>query len=176
MAALPALITVEELFTIDTPERCELHHGTIVPVTAPALKHWKLQHRLVQLLGSRLASWGQAGMEMAYRPVSQFELRRGDVVAVSRARWNAADPDDNLRGAPELVIEIKSPSNTPRQLREIASLCLANGCRSFWIVDIDAQTVTVVTPDGKSTLFKSGDEIPLTVIPGHLPVSEIFSE
>jgi hypothetical protein len=48
MAALP-MITIEELNAIDTPERCELHHGDI-PVTAPALKHTVIQRRLRRLL------------------------------------------------------------------------------------------------------------------------------
>jgi Uma2 family endonuclease len=175
MAALPALITVEELYAIDTPERSELHHGIIIPVTAPALKHWRLQHRIVHLLESKLAKWGQVGMEMAYRPLPQFELRRADVAAISKARWEAADPDDNLRGAPELVIDAKSSNNRPRPLIEVAALCLATGCQSFWIVDMDAQNVTTVGRDGKPALFEIGDEIPLVIEPGHLPVSEIFA-
>jgi Uma2 family endonuclease len=175
MAALPALITVEELYVIATPDPCELHHGTIVPVTVPAAKHGKMQWWLRRLLERSLGEGWVADTEFAYRPLPQFEFRRADVAVLSRAAWNAIDPDDNLRGAPELVIEIKSPSNTRRQLRELASLCLANGCKCFWIVDIDAQTVTLIAPDGKSTLFQTGDEIPLTVAPGHLPLSEIFS-
>ncbi|HEX4809254.1 MAG TPA: Uma2 family endonuclease [Bryobacteraceae bacterium] len=175
MAALPVLITVEELRTIDTPERCELHHGAIVPVTAPASKHEKMQWRLRPLLQRRLSEAWIVATEIAYRPVPQFELRRGDVIVVSKARWDGMNPDDNLHGAPELVIEVKSPSNTRRQLRELASLCLANGSQSFWVVDIDAQTVTVVGRDGKSVLFEIGDEIPLAVEPGHLSASEIFA-
>lgn len=175
MAALPAFITVEELYTIDTPERCELHGGIIVPVTAPALKHWRLQHRIVHLLESKLAKWGQVGMEMAYRPLPQFELRRADVAAISKARWEAADPDDNLYGVPELVIEIKSPSNTRRQFRELSAYSLATGCISFWVIDMDAQNVTTMGRDGKPALFEIGDEIPLILEPGRLPVSEIFA-
>lgn len=175
MAALPVLITVEELRTIDTPERCELHHGAIVPVTAPALKHGKMQRRLRRLLERLLGDGWVVDTEVPYRPVPQFELRRGDVVAISRARWDAGDPDDNVHGAPELVIEVKSPSNTRRQLRELASLCLANGSQSFWVVDIDAQTVTAVGRDGKSVLYAVGDRIPLVTEPGDLSVSEIFA-
>jgi len=175
MAALPALITVEELRTLDTPDRCELHHGTIVPVTSPALKHEKMQWHLQQLLQRALGFAWIVPVEFSYRPLPQFELRRGDVVAISRARWDAGDPDDNIHGAPELVIEVKSPSNRPRQLRELASLCLANGCQSFWVIDLEAKTVTTVGPDGKSTLYKIGESIPLTVVPGYLDVSEIFA-
>jgi Uma2 family endonuclease len=134
-----------------------------------------MQWRLRRLLERALCDGWIVDTEFAYRPLPQFEFRRGDVVALSKSRWDSIDPNDNLRGAPELVIEIKSPSNTRRQLRELASLCLANGCQSFWIVDLDAQGVTAVDQNGKSVLFEIGDEIPLVIEPCHLPVSEIFA-
>lgn len=175
MAALPALITVEDLRALATPERCELRHGVVVPVTAPALKHGKMQHWLRRLIERLLGDDWVSQIEMLYRPVPQFELRRGDVVVVSKARLNATDLDDNLHGAPDLVIEIKSPSNTRRQLRELASLCLANGCQSFWIVDMEKQAITTIDRDGKSALYEIGDEIPLAIFPDKLSVREIFA-
>jgi Uma2 family endonuclease len=88
-------------------------------------------------LENRLSSFGQVGMEFPSRPVAQFELRVADVAAVSQARYDQIDPNDNLRGAPEVVIEIKSPSNTDRKPRELASPTLANGSWECWIVDPD---------------------------------------
>jgi Uma2 family endonuclease len=175
MAALPAFITVEELYTIDTPERCELHGGIIVPVTAPASKHEKMQWRLRHLLERSLGDGWFVATEIAYRPLPQFEIRRGDVVAISQTRWDAVDPDDNVYGAPELVIEIRSPSNTARQLRELSDLCLANGCQSFWVVDIAKRTVTTSERRDRSAVFEIGDEVPLIVVPGKLAVREIFA-
>ena len=34
-----------------------------------------------------------------------YNFRVADVALVSQARWDAGDPDDFLRGAPELVVE-----------------------------------------------------------------------
>jgi Uma2 family endonuclease len=94
---------------------------------------------------------------------------------VSHQRYDQIDPEDNLRGAPELVIEIKSPSNTDRQLRELASLGLANGCTEFWIVDTDDGSVTVIHPDGSILRLHSPQSIPLTAFGGDvLPIAEIF--
>jgi Uma2 family endonuclease len=50
---------------------------------------------------------------------------------VSKARWDEVN-DGYLPGAPELVVEIISPSNTTTQIREYAALCLLNGCQEFW--------------------------------------------
>lgn len=175
MAALPAIITVEDLRALETPERCELHHGVIVPVTVPASMHGKMQRRLRRLLERSLGDDWIVEIEVPYRPLRQFEYRRADVAAVSTTRWDAIDPYDNLYGAPELVIEIRSPSNRPRQLSALACLCLVNGCQSFWIVDMERRKVTALGPDGKSVFYKIGESIPLTVAPGDLAVSEIFT-
>ena len=89
---------------------------------------------------------------------AEFDLRVADVAVVSQTRSRAIDPEDNLRGAPELVIEVKSPSNTPRQLRELASLCLANGGVEFWVVDLEHAAVTVIHQDGSSSHLAGGQK------------------
>lgn len=74
------------------------------------------------------------------------------------------------------MVEIKSPSNTNRQLRELASLCLANGSLAFWILDIDRRSATVVHRDGSTSLFQSGQSIPLALFGADsLAVDEIFA-
>ena len=134
MSTVPALMTVEE-FQALPPDKGELvhelHHGEIVTMTSPKSKHFKLQMRLASLLRPKAEHLGIVEIEVPFRAVPQFDLRAADVAFVSRARWESIDPEDNLRGAPELVIEVKSPSNTWRELRERASLCLANGCLDF---------------------------------------------
>jgi len=51
-----------------------------------------------------------------------------------------------LHGAPDLVIEILSPSNTVAEMYEREELCLENGAQEFWVVDIDRRGVKVTTP------------------------------
>jgi Uma2 family endonuclease len=81
-------------------------------------------------------------------------------------RAAAADPEDNLHGAPDLGIEVKSPSNTPRRLQEFASLCLANGAIEFWIVDRILKLITVVQRDGSRRVYGAGEEISLAAFGG----------
>jgi Uma2 family endonuclease len=177
MAALPDLITVEQFRRMPDDGGCayELHHGEVIAVTRPKAKHYQLQRRFVRLLEGRLAEFGQVGMEFPYRPVAEFDLRVADVAAVSQARFDQIDPDDNLRGAPELVIEIKSPSNAYKKLREAAALALASGGVEFWIVDADRTIVTVIRRDGTSSVFRSSQTLSLWAFGGDaLPVDEIF--
>src|SRR5579872_1520422 len=168
MAALPDLITVAKFREL--PEggefAYELHYGVVVPVTRPSGRHWDRQAHLVSLLEPRLRGFGRVGMEFAYRPLAEFELRVADVAATSWARYRGMDFEDNLRGAPELVIEIKSPSNRKGQLQELAGLCLANGAIEFWVVDLDRKTVSVVRSEGAVVVYSTGALIPLDVFGG----------
>ncbi len=177
MAALPQLISVEQFRQLPEGEYLyELHHGEVVALTRPRARHWKLQLRLSRLLAPRLSSFGEVATEVPYRPLPEFELRAADVAAISRARWDAIDPDDNLHGAPELAIEVKSPSNTERQLRELVSYCLNNGAIEFWIVDIDRKSVTVIRRDGLTSVFGACASLSLAAFGGaDLPVDEIFA-
>ena len=177
MAALPDLITVAQFRQM--PEggesSYELHHGEVVAVTRPRARHWKLQLRLTRLLEMKLKGFGEVGMELPFRPVAEFELLAADVAAVQRQRFDRIDPDDNLRGAPELVIEIRSPSNTPARIRERVTLCLANGSVQCWIVDQDKKSISVFQRDGAAVAYGIGDALPLSAFGAdELPVAEIF--
>jgi Uma2 family endonuclease len=178
MAALPHLITVAKFREL--PEggefTYELHHGDVVEVARPKARHWKLQERLHELLKLRLRNFGTVTIELPYRPLAEFEFRAADVAAVSRARWDAVALDSDLFGAPELVIEVKSPSNTRKQLQELVTLCLANGGLQCWIVDPWKKSVTVFQRDGSTTTYEPGDEVPLAAFGSDsLPVDEIFA-
>jgi Uma2 family endonuclease len=131
---------------------------------------------LARLLGAQAGSLGAVGIEMPFRAVPQFDLRAAGVAFVSRERWDSIDPEDNLYGAPDLVVEVKSPSNTWAELRERASLCLANGCQDFWIVDQKARTVTAISRDGKAVRYTEADSIPLPLFGGDgLRVADVFT-
>jgi len=177
MAALPQLISVEQFRQLPEGEyQYELHHGEVVAMTRPKPRHWQMQRRLGRLLERKLDAFGEVAIEVPFRPVPEFELRAVDVAVISRARWDAMDLDDDLRGAPELVIEVKSPSNTERRLRELASTCLNNGSLEFWIVDTGRKSVTVMRGDGVPAVFNPGDSLSLAAFGGgELAVDEIFA-
>jgi len=55
------------------------------------------------------------------------------------------------------------------------TLCLENGSREFWVVDMDHRRVEVSTPDGLTVTYKSGQQIPLFFAAGaQLAVDAIF--
>lgn len=176
MATTTHLMTVEEFSRLPEtgPLYYELHHGELVSVTRPKFKHHLLQDHLVQLLRAAGGGRGYISMEIAFRALPEHELRVADVAFISQERFAGMDPDDYLRGAPDLVIEVLSPSNTAAELNEKEKLCLENGCASFWEVDAALRQVKVSTPDGITTTYQAGQEIPLRLFDGTLAVDAIF--
>jgi Uma2 family endonuclease len=177
MAALPDLITVEQYRHLPKGGEFvyELHNGEVVERTRPKAGHAKLQRRLERLLEAKLAGFGEVMVEFAYRASPEFDLRAADVAAISRARWDGMDDEDNLHGAPELVIEVISPSNTRAQLQQTVSLCLNHGGVECWLVDRKRKSVTVIQKDGSTAVYTPGTEIPLAAFGGDsLSVAAIF--
>ncbi len=155
--------------------RYELHHGELVFVTFVKHGHALIQNRIKELLDPLAKGRGVVWTEYAFRPLPEYELRSADVAFVSAARIAATDRNDYLRGAPEIVVEVLSPSNRTAEMVEKETLCLENGCLEFWLVDPKRKTVRVATPDRRSITYIESEKIPLTIpAPAELPVAEIF--
>jgi Uma2 family endonuclease len=169
------LMTFEEFAQLPEPKgfRYELHHGELIEVLFPKIRHVRVHHQLQVLLAEAASPGGIVITEMPYRPVPEYEGWRADVAYMPRERWDGIQ--DYLVGAPELVIEVLSPSNTASEMRDKRKLCLANGSVEFWVVDPDQREVEVSTADGHSVIYGAGQQIPLFFAPAsHLAVDAIF--
>jgi len=149
--------------------RHELRHGEPVIVAPPKLKHSTVQRRLRRLLETAAGETGIVDPEFGFRPLPEGEFRIADVVFISQARWQGIDLNGYFEGAPELVAEILSPSNTKAEILDKKKLCLENGAQEFWVVDIDHRKVEISTPDERTITYKSGQQIPLFFAQGAQP-------
>lgn len=129
-------ITVEEYHRIPNPPggRYELHHGELAFVTFPVRQHKELQRRLRRMLEAMPGAEAYlVDTEFPYRPFPEDEVWRADVACVSGVRYDAVD--QWLEDSPELLIEVKSPSNTKAEMHDKAMTTLAGvGAVEFWIV------------------------------------------
>ena len=178
MAVTTSLMTIEEFCKLPEdvgPVYHELRHGELVPVTRAKLKHQMIQSRVRRLLEPLAPPAALVEVEVAFRALPQYELRVADVAYVAPERWAKADPDDYIQGAPDLVIEVLSPSNTATELYDKEKLCLNNGAKEFWVVDPDRRQVKVSTPDGRTITWQSGQEIPLLFSGTGVAVEAIFT-
>jgi Uma2 family endonuclease len=80
--------------------------------------------------------------------------------------------------APDLAVEILSPSNTQREIETKRREYFAAGTKLVWELDPVARTVAVFTDPTTSTLLTAADTLDGgTVIPGFtLPLAELFDD
>ena len=81
-----------------------------------------------------------------------------------------------LKLAPDLAIEVLSPSETASELEEKLDDYLVSGTPLIWVVDPVRRTVMIVSSDAPIRWLREGDTLEAgAVIPGFTcPVSEIF--
>ena len=174
--SIPKLLTVEEFEQIPDPPggRYELRHGEAVFVTWPVRQHKALQRYLREWITPIAKPFGFiVDTEYPYRPLPENEVWGADVVCIAESRDRQVEKW--LAGSPELVIEVKSPSNTKAELHDKAMTTLAGvGSVEFWIVDAKTRTVTVFTAGGMH-LYSGDQAVPLAMFGGHIQLSELFA-
>ena len=88
-------------------------------------------------------------------------------------REDATADNEYLDGAPELVVEVLSPSNTVDEINDRMSTCMAAGCISFWVIDPKRKRVSVT--EGNITRHYSETEvISCSIFEGQIPVCDLF--
>ena len=170
------MMTVEEFRALPEiqDKLFELHDGRVVEFPRPNFGYWSIQTRLVDLLGP-LTRLGALGIEFVFRPTEEHNLWAADVGFVPTERERNIDPDDNLHGAPDLMIEIVSPGSVAAELEEREVRCIGNGCQEFWVVFPGFQRVKVMSNDGRFQRYRAGDVIELSIAPGvKVAVDDIF--
>jgi Uma2 family endonuclease len=175
--SIPRPITVEEYERIPDPPggRYELHHGQAVFVTFPVHRHKQLQRRLRKLLEAMPGNEDYVvDTEFPYRPLPENEVWGADVACVSGARYDAIDKW--LEGSPELVIEVKSSSNTKAEMHDKAMTTLAGtGGVEFWIVDVETRTVMVHGKTIGMHVYAADGAVPLPMFGGTILLSDLFA-
>jgi Uma2 family endonuclease len=178
-----ALLTAEDLYEYhDRRHRYELvrgelrvseprgwEHGTI------AIQIGALLHQFVRAHGLGYVS-GEAGYVLERGPDT---VRGPDVAFI---RWDRRPgPDVEHRyfeGAPDLTVEIVSPSNRASQVAEKVADYLTKGTRAIWVIHPMKRQVVVYTPDGAARTLGESDRLDGgDVVPGFsCTVAELFPE
>ena len=177
MSTATKLLTVEEFNAIPNPPGgvYELFNGQLVFVGYPEIGHKRCQRKIRQALETLIdASW-VVQEEFPYRAAAEYQMWAADVALLRSTRYR--EIRRWLEGAPELVVEVLSPSNTFAEMETKAALCLANGAKEFWMVNPDRRSVTVYGPGMQSNRFVEGQSLSLAGVlgGGELSVSAIFA-
>ena len=141
---VPIRQTYKDYCATPDDERYELINGRLMMVPAPNKKHQKVLGRLHLELG-RFNQEHELG-EVYVAPFDVFlsdtNVVQPDLLFISRAREHIVT-EQNVRGAPDLAIEILSPSTAEKDLGEKHELYGRHGVLEYWIVDPVAETVAV---------------------------------
>jgi len=169
-------MTVEEFAALPESETafCELHDGEVVYMSAPKKRHTDVRDNAFQALAPVSRPLGKLSPEIGFQ-CGRSDLREADLGFCFWERWRAVPDDSWLQGAPDLIIEIMSPSNSKREMIEREKFCLANGCREFWTMYPEERRIRVATLS-RIAFYDETDFIECSLFPGcSARVSELFA-
>lgn len=133
--ATKTLIAAEEFLPIFEAKDgwCELVEGEVAEVSPGAFQHNRVRDTLLILLRA-FAESHKLGIVVSEQPfrLAVDIVRFPDIAFVTAGRdlTSSAFPE----GAPDLAIEVISPSNTPREMDQKISHYFAAGCKRVWVV------------------------------------------
>ena len=133
----------------DDGKRYEVLDGELIEMPGPSLRHQDIIVKLVRMLSDYVERNDLGTTLVAPTDVvlSPIDIVQPDILFVRKARAGALANGMNVQGAPDLCVEILSPGTRARDLTEKRDRYARFGVREYWIVDPEAETVTVLALD-----------------------------
>jgi Uma2 family endonuclease len=169
----------------DDGQRHELIDGEHYVTPSPIPRHQAILWNLVALLAPYLEDHpiGRAFTAPLDVVFSDFDVVEPDLLYMSRERAAEVLTAKHVRGTPELVVEIGSPSTRKRDETIKRHLYERTGVSEYWFVDPDVDVVRVYRREGdrfsKATELarEAGDVLTTSLLPGlEMPLARIFRE
>jgi Uma2 family endonuclease len=155
-----------ELFQGEISEKMPTQqHGDIALTLGSALRAFIVPRKL-----------GRVGVEIHHRmPNDTRNSLLPDISFVAGQKPMVTE--GNVPQMPDLAVEIRSPNDTLKSLRDKANYYLLNGTRLVWIIDPAKQLVITLTPDDEQILLENETLDGGDVLPGFtIPVAQIFAD
>ena len=186
MSAQKTLVTAELLPGLSSRlssegKRTELIEGELVVMAPAGGRHGRIANTIAYFLTqvSRDRKWGTV-----FAAETGFLLRRDpdtvrapDVAFVSSERLGTDEaPAGFLRMAPDLAVEVVSPSDSAAAVQSKVEDWLGAGTRLVWVVYPDTRSVTVYRSLNEAEVLSEPDALDgAPVLPDFaLPVSDLF--
>ena len=167
---------------LDTPgdERYELLDGELILVASPNMAH----QDVVTNLGTRVSVFVREGDlgKLYFAPtdviLSDSEVVQPDLLFISKEREHIRTPA-NIKGAPDLIVEILSPSSARRDWGYKRDLYARHEVKEYWIIDPTNRLVHVMLlKDGILDLeatYGQGDTVTSSTLEGFsVDVDDLF--
>ena len=139
-------LTYDDLLRLpDDDLRHELIGGVHYVTASPTLRHQRVLGRLYLAIGNWLDDHSVG--EVYFAPVdvvlSPFDVVVPDLLFMSHARASTVSAPEAVRGMPELLIEVLSPSTRRRDQSLKRALYEREGVAEYWVVDPLRDTIRV---------------------------------
>ncbi len=179
MSTATRLLTAEEFAALPGSRHQELVRGEVVETMPPGRKHGKLALKIGKLIDNWVEqNGGEAGVESGFILARDPDLVRSpDVYYVRAERLPEGEVSEAFWTiAPDLAVEVVSPSDTADEVEAKVFEYLAAGTAVVWVVYPRSRRVTVHTPDGLARTY--GPEATLVspeLLPGFsVPIKDLF--
>jgi len=153
-------IPKKEMYTYDDyaklPEGApyQLIGGKLIMTPAPSTYHQRISIRLSTKLANFVME-KQLG-EVFHAPIDVYfeatETYQPDIIFISKERLGIIE-EESIKGAPDLVIEILSPSTAYYDLRKKFKVYERHGVREYWVVDPEAKSITRYENKGENLIW-----------------------
>jgi Uma2 family endonuclease len=188
MAVQERLYTADDLWELShrseyADKRLELVEGVLVEMSPTGISHGVIVSKLDRLIGTfveehKLGS--TTGAETGYRlkvnPEGRDTVRAPDVGFVASGRFPEEIPDGYALLAPDLAVEVVSPTDTASENHDKVQDYLRFGTRQVWVFYPNRRTAVVHTPEGARTIEADGTLDGGDVLPGFsVRLSEIYA-
>ena len=162
-----AKLTYEDYAKTPEGERWELIDGELNIALSPKEAHQSVQANLgaPMHLFARENDSGRVYFAPFDVVLSDTDTVQPDLLFISKSRLNVIT-EDNIQGAPDLVVEIRSPTTARQDWTVKREMYARHGVREYWLVDPEAATVAVLRlEDGKlrvTGVLGAGDTVVFT--------------
>jgi Uma2 family endonuclease len=174
------LLTADELekWPDDDSVRYELDEGELIEMAPASEEHGGIELEIGRILGNFVK---QHKLGKMYASSAGFKLkpdtmRAPDVSFVLAARREEIRSKGFAKGAPDLAIEIFSPSDTIRQLKRKVKQYFEAGTHTVWVVYPESREVNVLEASGADRVLVAGEMIDCpALLPGlSVKIDEFF--
>ncbi len=167
----------------DDGNRYEVIDGVLYMSTAPGNRHQYVSSCLVEQVGIPLKVAGVA--IYAFAPVGLLmpgcDPVQPDFVLLRAERAGMFFEDDRIRGVPDLIAEVLSPSNPDHDLTTKRAAYARAGVPEYWILRPETSDVVVLSDPvversdfAVERIFASGEELVSPTLPIRIPVASLF--
>jgi len=138
--------TYHDYLQLPDDKRYELVEGELFLVPSPTLHHQKILRNLLAALHaySRQHGLGEVFQSPCDVVLSEISVLQPDLLFVSSERMGILT-EANIQGAPDLVVEILSPSTRQRDLGIKRNVYAKYGVCEYWIIDPESKTVEILS-------------------------------